>query len=320
VDRHRALVLAGTFELDIDDRRVHFEADAQLPQPGLGRQDHRVILVVDGPQDALQLVEAGQQMDEADRVAAHFGETAPALEGEGRRPQLPEHGVEECRLEPLVDALAVEQRFRGHVEAQQVDDVVPAEAVGSHIDLLAGPQQARMGAADDPLVEGEHLLGDRGRGIVERRDSRKQVPGAGIVRLVHAPAADQVAGAGRARAIHRTAADGILLVDDDVAAVEVGMADQVDGRSQAGDAATDDMGLVLAAMMRCVRHGGFPEKVRRPVLARAAASRASLRLQARPARCQGLNARRERSMFKLPGSDAIVIKTGTAPESADLKD
>ena len=238
----RRLGVGPQIEVDVDDLLSELEVHALVGEVVAHGQGHGIVLVVLGAQHAAEPVQSVHQMDEAPHVASHLGQAAPALEGEHRRPDEPEVGGEEVLVEPVLDALVAQRRFRFDRQLEQRGLLLEIQTIRGDIEPLAAAQEPRLGVRDETAVEIEGLVAHRHRGVVARRDEGQQLPVAGVVQLVHAPASYHEACFGVAGAVEGPAHESVLFEDVDVAAGHARVLDEVDGARQRGDAAANEKG------------------------------------------------------------------------------
>lgn len=243
---HGAPSVGERLEVQIAHLHAGVEVHAMLLEPALQRPHDRVVAVVACRLDDLQRRQVGEQAQEPQQVAAQFGRAVPGLETEGAAPQDPEVRGEEVAIEALVDAPGTQRLLAAQHQPDQVDAVLVAQPVGLGVDDVAVLDQPRPVVPRRAHPELERVLRHRLVGVVERRDVRQQLPHQLVGRAVHAAAAHREPLHQRPTSV-QAAADRVLLEHVDLRTGQLGVADQVHGRGQRGDAATHEPGAARGA-------------------------------------------------------------------------
>ena len=248
----------------VEEDVLHFamrdEAHPMLGEVLHQGEDHRLVLVITGEAEGCEIRKPIDAVDETLQITLHLQGAAPFLEGEHGLPIKPEIGTVEVIVEAVADLLVLQILLGGEEELEELilgffvqGEVVPGgelfPAVGS------GPAKRVVGVF---FVQPTVFVEDGNVGIGSGGNVFVNVPH-DFEMVVHfpAPAHDEPV-LGVVVAVARHAREGVPFEDFDPLAFDLGVADQIEGRGEAGQAAADDVGALFVRAFRLLRMGeGF---------------------------------------------------------------
>jgi hypothetical protein len=161
-------------ELEISNFGVEDKLHATLLQPLTQRANHRILLVINGSHNAIQLAEARDHVSEPNQISLELNGTVPGLEGKGRTSHEPEIGAEEARIKLIGGAGSPQHDLRLELQPFDRTDMSLTQAEVRSVDRFTAAEEAGLGRGLHRLVPFEYLLSYYclslvKRGIVENR-------------------------------------------------------------------------------------------------------------------------------------------------------